>query len=180
MRSGILDRKSSEGFCSSSLYFLSHTESKPKELLTIYDFVNNPQVSRDQQGRSRASGSSSAVQEDETGQRESDRHLSEVIFSSLPSFFPFHQFPSFAQRGKGEKKESRENGTEAEGACALSVKGPNSVDKKQGQNVSTMPSQAVSQHLPPSCSVLPAGLNVKMRAHERTHPSYVYCQQCYS
>ncbi|XP_052056048.1 natural killer cell receptor 2B4 isoform X2 [Apodemus sylvaticus] len=61
------------------------SQSKPKELLTIYDFVNNPQVSRDQQGRSRASGSSSAVQEDETGQRESDRHLSEEqVLEQMP------------------------------------------------------------------------------------------------
>ncbi|XP_055469257.1 natural killer cell receptor 2B4 [Psammomys obesus] len=44
----------------------------PKEDLTIYEYIKDPQVMRDQLGHSRASGSSAAVQEDETGQREGD------------------------------------------------------------------------------------------------------------
>ncbi|XP_076770597.1 natural killer cell receptor 2B4 isoform X1 [Arvicanthis niloticus] len=53
------------------------SQSSPKELLTIYECVKDSQVSRDQQGHSRASGSSSAVQEDKRGQKESDRRLFE-------------------------------------------------------------------------------------------------------
>lgn len=61
------------------------SQSNHKEVLTIYDFVNNSRVSRDQQGPSRASGSSSAVQEDEPGQRESDRRrFEEQVLEQMP------------------------------------------------------------------------------------------------
>lgn len=51
------------------------SQSIAKESLTIYEYVKNAQVSRDQQGHFRASGSSSDVRGDERGQRESDRCL---------------------------------------------------------------------------------------------------------
>lgn len=113
-----------------------------------------------------ASGSSSAVQEVERGQRELDRRLFEVIFNSLPSFFFLHQFPNSAQRRKGEKKESRENGNEAEGAswcCIRSAKGQNSVEISSRMCL-LLSFQAASQHLPHSRSVLQAGMNARMRA----------------
>nr|AAG35766.1 NK cell receptor 2B4 [Rattus norvegicus] len=51
------------------------SQSIAKESLTIYEYVKNAQVSRDQQGHFRASGSSSDVRGDEREQRESDRRL---------------------------------------------------------------------------------------------------------
>ena len=83
--------------------------------MTIYEYVKDSRASRDQQGCSRASGSPSAVQEDERGQRELDRRVSEVMFSSLLAFF-LHQFPGSTQRGKGKKKETGKMGTRQKGS----------------------------------------------------------------
>ncbi|XP_063128826.1 natural killer cell receptor 2B4-like isoform X2 [Rattus norvegicus] len=55
------------------------SQSIAKESLTIYEYVKNAQVSRDQRGHFRASGSSSDVRGDERGQRESDRRLFQFI-----------------------------------------------------------------------------------------------------
>ncbi|XP_021023968.1 natural killer cell receptor 2B4 [Mus caroli] len=60
----------------------------PTEPLTIYEYVKDSRASRDQQGCSRVSGSSSAVQEDERGQRELDRRVFEVLEQMPEQNFP--------------------------------------------------------------------------------------------
>ncbi|XP_051004311.1 natural killer cell receptor 2B4 [Acomys russatus] len=51
------------------------SQSSLKENLTIYEYIMDPQVRRDQHRHSRVSGSSPFVQEDERGQRERDNCL---------------------------------------------------------------------------------------------------------
>ncbi|XP_028643581.1 natural killer cell receptor 2B4 isoform X2 [Grammomys surdaster] len=64
------------------------SQSSPKELLTIYEYVKDSGISRDQQGHSRASGSSSAVQEEKRGHKELDRRLFEVLEQMPEQKFP--------------------------------------------------------------------------------------------
>nr|XP_038947342.1 natural killer cell receptor 2B4-like isoform X2 [Rattus norvegicus] len=90
------------------------SQSIAKESLTIYEYVKNAQVSRDQRGHFRASGSSSDVRGDERGQRESDRRLFQVIFRYLPSLFST-SFLALSKeekekRNRAEKMEMRQKG----------------------------------------------------------------------
>ncbi|CAO2638380.1 Natural killer cell receptor 2B4 [Lemmus lemmus] len=90
------------------------SQSDPKEFSTIYEYVQKPQVRRNQVEHSRASGSLSVVQENGMEQREADRCLFEVIISPLPFFFSTGFLA--LTRNEGEKKWLRENENRAKGA----------------------------------------------------------------